>query len=111
MTGMSLLEHRQNRDELPLHLKQRLPCRLIPCRLWPVACRLGGGIALFQLLLRPGDGEAFGVEELLDAQDDVDLALGVEALPASALVRRERGELRLPIAKDVRLHVGDATDF
>src|SRR3954467_11446173 len=67
-----------------------------------------------QLLLRPRDGEPFRIEQLLDAQDDVDLAPRVEPLSAAALVRRERRELRLPIPQDVRLdirHAADLADF
>src|SRR3954468_14342297 len=67
-----------------------------------------------QLFLRPCDGEPFRIEQLLDAQDDVDLAPRVEPLSAAALVRRERRELRLPIPQDVRLdirHAADLADF
>src|SRR5258708_10261241 len=64
-----------------------------------------------QLLLRASNREAFGVEQLLDAQDDVDLMLRVKPLPPAALVRCQRRKLRLPVAKDVGLYICQATDL
>src|SRR5262249_42936632 len=53
-------------------------------------------------LLRARDGEAFVVEELADARDDLDVALGVRPRADFFLPLRENGKLRLPVAKNVR---------
>jgi len=108
----------ENLAELSLHIEQRLRvrgcgraggrhdsfrgCRLRECRSIQLS---------LQLLLSSGDREAFGIEELLDPENDVDLALRVETLAAAALVRGERGELRFPVAEDIRLNVCQAADF
>jgi hypothetical protein len=62
-----------------------------------------GGELAFQLLLGAGDGVALVVEELLDAPDDLELFLAVDALPRAALARAQRRKLGLPVAQDVRL--------
>src|SRR6188768_3820077 len=56
-----------------------------------------------KLLLGAGDREAVSVEELFDLEEGVDVAARIDALPARRLLRAHRAELRLPVAKDVRL--------
>src|SRR5262245_41424333 len=58
-------------------------------------------------LLGAGDRETFLVEELLDAQHGLDVAPPVDPLPRAVLRRRQRRELRLPVAQHVGLGVGD----
>ena len=48
-----------------------------------------------------GDGVALVVEEALDAEGHLDVALAVEALAGAALVGLELGEFGLPEAEDV----------
>jgi hypothetical protein len=64
-----------------------------------------------QPLLGAGDRVALLVEELLDAPDDPELFLGVDALSRLALARSESFELGLPVAQDVRLDVDGAAGF
>src|SRR5688572_3339623 len=64
-----------------------------------------------QALLGAGDREALLVEELLDAQDGLDVAPAVDALAGAVLGRGERRELGLPVAQHVRLRIGDLADL
>src|SRR5262249_61446633 len=50
-------------------------------------------------------------EELLDAEDEVDVLAPVDALAGAVLLGRELRELALPEPQDVGLGVGDLTDF
>ena len=61
-----------------------------------------------QPFLGAGDREAFVVEELADARDDLDVAGGVELGRAFVLAFRERRELGLPVAQHVRRDFRDA---
>ena len=49
-----------------------------------------------------GDGVALVIEQALDAESHLDVALAVEALAGAAFVGLELGELGLPEAEDVR---------
>src|SRR5947207_5848167 len=73
--------------------------------------RRASGHLHLEPLLRAGDREALFVEELLDAKDGLDVAPAVDALSRRVLRRREGGELRFPVAEDVRLRIGDLADL
>jgi len=62
----------------------------------------------FELL--PGSGQcvAFIMDQLLDAQRQLDFATAVEPLSGAALVGLEVGKLRLPEAENIRLDAADA---
>src|SRR5262249_18851454 len=78
------------------------------------AFRAGGEQAFelaLELLLGAGDGVALFVEQLLDAPDDFDLAVGVHALARLALGRVQARELGLPVAQDVGLDVERLAGF
>jgi hypothetical protein len=60
-----------------------------------------------ELLLGAGDGVLVFVEQLLDAQDHLHVALAVGALAGAVLLRREHRELRFPVAQHVRLDARD----
>jgi hypothetical protein len=69
------------------------------------AADAGGG---FEDLARAGEGVSLFMDELFDAQGDVQLAAAIEALAGATLVWLELGELGFPEAQDVGL---DGADF
>ena len=56
----------------------------------------------------PGKGIAFAINQALDFKGNLDVAAAIEALPCTALIRFELGELRFPETKDVGLKSADA---
>src|SRR5262245_43853590 len=87
------LVHRRRRDLEQLRGRRGLALR---------RGRLRGELRL-ETLLRAGDREALVVEQLLDAQDRLDVASPIDALAGAVLRGSERGELGLPVAQHVRL--------
>src|SRR5262249_29128795 len=67
----------------------------------------GADTHLAQLLARTGDRVALAVEQLLDQQDHLDVALAVQALLRPRFVRRHPPELGLPVTQAVGLHARD----
>ena len=68
----------------------------------------GGGAAsvvaeLAQARAGPFDGEALVVEQVADAQEQLDVLPPVEPLPRTRLLRLDGVELGLPVAQDVGL--------
>src|SRR5215470_7162726 len=63
---------------------------------------------VFELFPRAGDREAALVEELADAEDDVDVLSSIDALIRSGFLGAEGGELGLPETEDAG---GDARDL
>ena len=107
----------QDLAELVFHLEQDVARfvvaflgRLGLIRHRPRCRTLAAGFG-FELLLRTGDREALVVEQLLDAQDRLDVLAPIDALAGAVLGRRQGRELRLPVAQDVRLGVGDLADL
>src|SRR5512143_223880 len=64
-----------------------------------------------EALLRAGDGKAFVVEELADTRNDPHVPRAVEPRRAFVPALRERRELRLPVAQNVRRDLGDFAGF
>src|SRR3990172_5045069 len=62
-------------------------------------------------LLGPRDREALVVEKLLNAEHGLDVPAAIDALPGAVLRRRQGAELRLPVAQDIRLGIGDLADL
>src|SRR5208283_2865860 len=64
--------------------------------------RQSGGLCLgFEVLARPGDGEALVIEQLLDAKHALDVALTIHPLARAALYRFQLRELGLPEAQHI----------
>src|SRR5690606_30770004 len=57
------------------------------------------------------DRVALGVQEVLHQQDQLDLATLIRPVPRARLGRREKAELALPVAEDVRLEIRERTDL
>src|SRR6266699_5949040 len=68
-------------------------------------------LMLAQKPARSRDGEAFVVEQPLDAEDHVHVILAVEAMAAGALDRLQHGEFGFPVAQDERFQIRQAADF
>src|SRR5215208_3648817 len=66
---------------------------------------------LIHLLARALDGVLLRVQQMLDEQDELDLAALVYAVARAILGRVEKTELALPIPQHVRLEVGELADF
>ena len=64
-----------------------------------------------QDLFCPLDGVPLVAQELLDVEDELDVAVGVDAVSRAVLCRLELVELRFPVAQDVLLQVGDLADL
>src|SRR6267378_3877822 len=75
------------------------------------AFRLEISFMLAQKPPRPSDGEAFVVEQPLDAEDHVHVILAVEAMAAGAFDRLEHGKLGFPVAQNERFEVRETADF
>ena len=82
------------------------------------ARRKGQRILLFvgldlgpQVLTRTGDGKSFLVEQLLDAQNALDILAAIHALTRTALHRLELGKLSFPEAQNVGRQVAQARNF
>ena len=60
-----------------------------------------------QDLLRPFDGVPLIAQELLDVEDELDVAVRVDAVSRPVLGRLQLVELRLPVAQNVLLQIGD----
>src|SRR6266568_7346922 len=111
------VEKSQYFPKLLADLLQRLLRRVAAARAPAVAAvasrrrrtrrRRPSGHLLLEPLLRAGDREALFVEKLLDAQHGLDVATPVDPLARGVLRGRQRRKLRLPVAQDVGLGVGD----
>src|SRR5262245_18549590 len=64
-----------------------------------------------QALLRALQGQALVVEQGLDAPDEIEVAVAVEALPGRVLLGSEQLELRLPVAQHVGRDSGQGLDL
>src|SRR5579862_5546246 len=74
--------------------------------------RRAGRVAFFaQMAAGAGDGEAFVVEQALDAQHGVNVFAAIEAMALRALDGLEHGELGFPVAQHEGLGVRQAADF
>ena len=73
-------------------------------------CASGFRDARFGLqgLARAFDGVALFVQQVLNAEEQLDILAAVEAVAGAGLLRRQDGKLRLPVAQDVGL---DAEQF
>src|SRR5438270_13037250 len=64
-----------------------------------------------QVLTCAGDGESLLVEQLLDAQNALDVLAAIHTLAGTALYRLELGELSFPKAQNVSRQVAQAGNF
>src|SRR5262245_17594501 len=64
-----------------------------------------------QALLGPLQGQALVVEQSLDAPDEIEVSVAVEALPGRVLLGSEQLELRLPVTQDVGRDAGQGLDL
>jgi hypothetical protein len=73
-----------------------------------LALRLVMAVKLLKCLTGAGERVPLGVNELLDLQDQLDIAPAVKPLAGSALVGLELRELRLPKTQNVGFDLADA---
>jgi len=64
-----------------------------------------------QLLSRTGDGEAFFVQQSLDANEGLDILATVHALSGAALDRLQLRKLRFPETQNVRRQLAKGRNF
>src|SRR5579862_9571662 len=109
-TGMGRCVAVQN-GEHRLQLSLKVPDRLRPQG--PAGLRLEIPRAPVGLDFLTGtlDGVLLRVQQMLDEHDQLDLAPLVDPVAGPVLGGIEKPELTLPIPEDVRLEVGELTDF
>ena len=107
------VEHLEDADQPALHFREPF------FRVAPQQFLNGRGFGLFEHRRRlvfdappyAGERQAVGEDQLLDAQDALDVGAPVNARAARRFRHAQVGKLRLPRSQDVRLHAGDFAHF
>src|SRR5713226_7941413 len=104
----------QERAQSVAQIEQHFAAQELPRAVFHAgAARLFGGpaIAFAQMAARTGDGKPFVVQQPLDAPDHFDVFAAIHAVPRGGLHRLQHRKLRLPVAQDEGLRVGQAADL
>jgi hypothetical protein len=96
-------------------LLQQIPnlSQFVPYGFEDVFRQLGFGLPLLRIEVLTGafDGEFLMVEQVLDGQDQLDVATPVEALAGLGSLGTDAGKLAFPKSQDGRGYIGDTADF
>src|SRR6266568_6106456 len=104
----------QERAQSVAQIEQHLAAQELPRAVFHAgAARLFGGLAIAfaEVSARAGDGKPFVVQQPLDAPDHFDVFAAIHAVPRGGLHRLQHRKLRLPVAQDEGLRVGQAADL
>src|SRR5438094_4856106 len=105
--GRVSFEHGEDGFELRAQIFHRLGRERPTC----FRLELARAPVLLDLLPRALDRVFFGVEEMLDQHDELDLPPLVDAIPRPVLGRIKEAELALPVPQHVRLEIGELADL
>lgn len=90
-----------------LDFRSRLRC----VNQFELLARIHFGSVRLEDLLRALNGVALIAKQLLDVQDEFDIAVGIDAVAGAVLLRLQLVELRLPVAQHILFEIGDLADF